>query len=454
MGCGRPAKHPLMCITTADGQRLLASVALEASAADSVSSLSWDENIEYQEIEGFGASLTGSSAFVLAQLPPEKRAAVLRQLFDAETGIGLSYLRLTIGASDFSTRAFTYNDLPPGETDPTQARFRLSDDEKDLLPVLREILAIDPALPIMGSPWSAPAWMKASKRLEGGGLSPEWYSSYATYFVKYIQQMKTNGVAIDAITIQNEPQYEAAYPTMAMSAEEQNIFVRDHLGPRFASENISTKIVLYDHNWDTPEYPIAILNDSVTRKYVHGAAFHCYGGDVANMARVQQAYPDKKLYFTECSGGSWAPNFGDNLLWYTENLLIGTTRYGSSNVLLWNLALNENHGPTTNAPDSTRNENLGCMTCRGVITANSTTHDITYNEEYYALAQFSKFVKRGARRISCTVAEPLQAVAFKNPDKSIVVVVLNPASSRKSISWSGPAYAVEPRSVSTLQISH
>lgn len=440
-----------MYVTTADQQRLLDAVPLRAaSTGDSVLSLSWDASITHQEMEGFGASLTGASAFVLHQLPPEKRTAALRQLFDAERGIGLSYLRLTMGASDFSTRPFTYNDLPAGETDVAQTHFSLAADEKELLPVVQEILSIDPNLPIMGSPWSAPAWMKTSGRLEGGRLSPEWYGSYATYFVKYVQQMKARGVTIDAITIQNEPQYEAAYPTMAMSAEAQNTFVRDHLGPRFVQENIATKIVVYDHNWDTPEYPISIFNDPVTRNYVHGAAFHCYGGDVANMAQVQQAHPDKKLYFTECSGGSWAPNFGDNLMWYTEKLLIGTTRYGSSNVLLWNLALNETHGPTTNPPDSTRKENLGCMTCRGVITVDSKTNEITLNEEYYALAQFSKFVRRGARRISCTVDLPLQAVAFQNPDKSIVVVVLNTTHTPKSISWGSRAVTVAARSVGTL----
>jgi glucosylceramidase len=442
---------PTLYVTTADRQNLLKLVTPEpATESDSLFSLSWDADTVYQEMEGFGASLTGASAHVLYQLPAEKRAAALRDLFDPITGIGLSYLRLTIGASDFSTRAFTYNDLPQGEQDPNQTRFNLADDRNELIPVLKEILTIDPELPIMASPWSAPAWMKTSGKLEGGQLKPEWYASYALYFLKYIQHMQAEGIRIDAITIQNEPQYEASYPTMGMTADQQNVFIRDHLGPLFEREKIKTKIVVYDHNWDTPEYPISILNDPVTRRFVHGAAFHCYGGDVANMDRVRKAHPDKKLYFTECSGGMWAPNFGDNLMWYTDKLLIGTTHYGSANVLLWNLALNERHGPTTNQADSTRQENLGCMTCRGVITVNTQSHSVTPNEEYFALAHFAKFVKRGARRIRCTMDDPLQAVAFLNPDQSVVVVVQNPTASEKSISWGTEKIKLLPRSVNTI----
>lgn len=378
---------------------------------------------KYQEIEGFGAALTGSSAYLINELSSGKKSSLLKELFDPNTGIGISYLRMSIGASDFSLQDFTYNDMPAGQTDEDLVNFSLEEDEKDVIPVFKDILQVYPELRIMGSPWSAPAWMKTNNSLYGGSLKQEWYNSYAHYFVKYIEGYAAHGINIDAITPQNEPLHAAQYPTMLMEAEEQVDFIKDHLGPLFQSEGVDTKIIAYDHNFDQPQYPITVLSDEEAYPFVDGSAFHAYAGDVSAMSQVHNAFPEKGLYFTEISGGDWATDFGDNLKWNIKNIFIGTTRNWSKTALLWNLALNENSGPTNN----------GCQDCRGVVNIGS-SGEITYNEEFYAIAHFSKFVRPGARRIdSNQMGDGISNVAFQNPDGSIVLVILNETTSNKSI---------------------
>ncbi|MFT3738348.1 MAG: glycoside hydrolase family 30 beta sandwich domain-containing protein [Breznakibacter sp.] len=415
--------------TTVNGQKLLERQTFPAwqqQPAVPDRTIRVDTSVRFQEIEGFGASMTGSSAYLIKGLPSKARQALMDELFDVSKGIGLSYLRMSMGASDFSLEAYTYNDLKHGETDAGMKRFGLGIDARDVVPVLRQAVKVNPEIRLMGSPWSAPAWMKDSGKLEGGQLNPSAYDAYARYFVKYVKAMEKKGLAVDAVTIQNEPLYESKYPSMGMSAASQAEFIKKHLGPLFQANKLQTKIVVYDHNWDRPDYPIEILNDPEARKYVHGSAFHCYGGDVSAMGEVHRAHPDKALYFTECSGGSWAPNWGDNLMWYTRHLLIGTLNNWSRNVLMWNLALDGQNGPTTNKPRAEGEGNYGCMTCRGIVTIDSQTHQVTRNVEYYAFAQFSKFVRPGAFRVSSTqLDEGLQNVAFVNTDGSRVLVVLN-----------------------------
>ncbi|QHT65568.1 hypothetical protein GXP67_02265 [Rhodocytophaga rosea] len=376
-----------------------------------------DASQKFQQMEGFGASLTGSSAFVINQkLSSSQRKELLQELFTSQ-GINLSYIRMTIGASDFSLSNYTYHDIDTSLKDPELEKFSIEPDQEDVVPVLKDIFDLQPSIKLMGTPWSPPSWMKSSKNFIGGKLLPEAYDAYASYFVKYIQAFASEGITVDAVTIQNEPQFEARYPSLLMSAAEQAQFIKNHLGPAFSKNKINSKIVVYDHNWDTPQYPIEIMNDAEAKKYVAGSAFHCYAGKVEDMSKVHEAHPDKGLYFTECSGGEWAPVFGDNLKWSVGNLIIGATRNWSKNVLLWNLALDENHGPT----------NRGCMDCRGVVTVNSKTGDITRNVEYYILGHASKFIKPGAYRIASTekTANALQHVVFLNPDGSRAMIVLN-----------------------------
>lgn len=409
-------------ITNGAKSKLLNKQSSGASIYDSNAttdpSISIDFSQKYQEIEGFGAALTGSSALVINSMATTQKEALIKDLFSPSEGIGLSYLRLTIGASDFSVSNFSYNDLPPGSTDPALNGFSIAQDETDVIPVLKTALTYSPNIKIMGSPWSAPAWMKTSGSMNGGSLKPEWFDAYGSYFVKYINAYAAHGIRIDAITPQNEPLHEiGSYPTMKMTAPDQAEFIKNSLGPKFKAAGLSTKIIAYDHNFDVPSYPLTVLGDANAAQYIDGSAFHAYGGDVSAMNQVHAAFPDKNLYFTEVSGGEWSTDFASNLKWNVGNIFIGTTRNWSKNVLLWNLALNTNYGPT----------NGGCTNCRGVVTINS-SGTVTKNVEYYALAHFAKFIKPGAKRVNSTEfdsSQGLKNVAFVNPDGSKILVVLN-----------------------------
>jgi glucosylceramidase len=438
-------------ITNGDKTKLLSKQASGASIYDDNAttdpSISVDFAQQYQEIEGFGAALTGSSANVINALPTAQKEALLKDLFSPAEGIGLSYLRLTIGASDFSLNDFTYNDLPAGSTDATLENFSIAQDEVDVIPVLQSILTYSPTIKIMGSPWSAPAWMKTSGNMAGGSLKPEWYDTYGAYFVKYINAYAAKGISIDAVTPQNEPLNEnSGYPTMKMTAAEQAEFIKNSLGPKFVAAGLNTKIIAYDHNFDVPTYPMSIYADAAASQYVDGAAFHAYAGDPGAMGQVHASYPEKNLYFTEISGGQWSTDFTSNIKYNVGTILMGATKNWSKNVLLWNLALNSNYGPT----------NGGCADCRGVVTINS-NGAITKNVEYYTLAHFSKFIRPGAKRVSSTEfdnALTLRNVAFVNTDGSKVLVVLNEgATARKfavKVGSNKIVYTVEPNAVATF----
>ncbi|RDV13009.1 glucosylceramidase [Pontibacter diazotrophicus] len=368
----------------------------------------------YQTMDGFGYTLTGGSAMLLHQMEPAARAALLGELFRTdEDNIGVSYLRISIGASDLDDSVFSYNDLPTGETDPNMDRFSLEPDRAHLIPVLKEILAINPEIKIMGSPWSPPTWMKTNNNTKGGSLKPEYHDAYARYFVKYIQGMAEEGIDIDAITIQNEPLHPGNNPSLLMLPEQQAEFIKNSLGPAFEAANIDTKIILYDHNADRPDYPISIMDDPEVKKYVDGSAFHLYGGDIEALTKVHEAHPDKNLYFTEQWIG--APgNFAGDLAWHVKNLIIGAPRNWARNVLEWNLAADPNQKPHTEG---------GCTKCLGAVTIDGNT--ATRNPAYYIIAHASKFVRPGAVRVASNIPEALPNVAYQAPDGQMVVIVLN-----------------------------
>jgi glucosylceramidase len=439
-------------LTRGDKTRLLnrePDLSIRKTASTNWPVIEIDSTVRFQSVEGFGAALTGSSAYLFRQkMSTSQRIAALRDLFDPVNGIGISYLRLTIGASDFSPLDFTYNDLPAGETDFSLEHFSLAQDLDDLVPVLKEIIQVFPGMKLMGSPWSPPAWMKTNNSLKGGKLRQDCYHVYADYFVKYIQEMQNQGLHINAVTPQNEPlHFSAAYPCMEMQPDEQKTFIRDNLGPAFQLAGIEAKIIIYDHNWDNASYALSILDDPEAGAYIAGTAFHAYAGNVSAMSTVHHAHPDKDLYFTEISGGGWATDFSANLMWYMENILIGTMVNWSKVALFWNLALDQDDGP----------QNNGCGNCRGVITINSNTGAITKNEEYYAIGHFSKFVRPDAERISATYPQTLAnmgAVAFINPDGSKVIIVSNYKSDFNTftITQGGKnfSYSVPPRSVASI----
>jgi glucosylceramidase len=426
-------------LTTPTGSKLLsreADVRFGSDQAAPATAIDVNEGTTYQEIVGFGAAITDASAWLIQnRMTPPQREALLQELFGPSPGIGLSFTRLTMGASDFSLRHYSYDDLPAGETDPTLARFSIEPDRADVLPVVKRALAINPQIKIMASPWSPPAWMKTSGSLIQGTLRPEAYGPFAEYFRRYIEAYAAEGVPIYAISVQNEPHYEPSdYPGMRLEPPARARFIGEHLGPLFAREGLRTIILDWDHNWDEYQSPLGVLADPVARRYVAGVAWHCYKGEVSAQALVHDAHPDKDAYFTECSGGEWAPNVGDNLKWFVGTLIIGATRGWAKGVLLWNLALDERHGPHTG----------GCGNCRGVVTINSASGGVTRNVEYYALGHASRFVRQGARRVASTsVIEGLESVAFQNADDgSVALIVLNTAAQARTfaVRWAGKSF--------------
>lgn len=391
------------------------------AGTDANQAIEVDDNQVFQGIDGFGYTLTGGSATLINGLPAADKDALLQELFGTgEKAIGVSYLRVSIGASDLSANVFTYNELPTGQTDPEQLNFSLAAEMTDLLPILKKIVAINPAIKIMGSPWTAPTWMKTNNAFKGGSLKPEFYQAYAKYFVKYIQGMKAQGIAIDAITIQNEPLHAGNLPSLYMEAQEQANFIKTALGPAFQAAGITTKIIIYDHNADRPDYPMSILADPEAAKYVDGSAFHLYGGNITALSTVRNAYPTKNIYFTEQWVGG-PGNFEEDLKWHVNTLIIGATRNWSRNVLEWNLAADPNYNPHT--PDG------GCTTCLGALTIGTT---VSRNVAYYIIAHASKFVRPGSLRIGSNTANFLPNVAFKTPDGKKVLIVINTGTTEQS----------------------
>ena len=397
------------------------SILAFTSASNSFQNIEIDPSKTYQNIDGFGYTLTGGSVEVINQLSVSKKEALLQELFgNGENSIGISYLRLSIGASDLNSSVFSYDDLPAGQTDITLSQFSLSKDQA-LVDMLKKILTINPNIKIIATPWSPPVWMKDNGSSKGGSLKPEYYAVYAQYFVKYIQEMKKNGITIDAVTPQNEPLHPGNNPSMYMTAEQQRDFIKNNLGPAFQTANLSTKIIAYDHNCDKPEYPLTILADTEASKFVDGSAFHLYDGNILVLNNVHNAYPNKNVYFTEqwtASNG----NFGGDLKWHTKNVVIGSMRNWSKNALEWNLANDPQFKPYTSG---------GCTMCKGAITVNS-TENYAKNVSYYIIAHASKFVPQNSVRIASTQPGNLATVAFKREDGKVVLIVENDGNNAES----------------------
>ncbi len=425
-------------MTTADQSKLLqaqSTINFAADAGTNPTTITVDENTTYQTIDGFGYALTGGSASLVNGLGPNQ-SAFLTDIFSTASGhVGSSFVRITIGASDLSSSDFTYDDMPSGQTDVNLTNFSINQEMTDLVPVLKKIIAVNPSIKILATPWTAPVWMKTGAGgnggFTGGSLNTAYYDAYARYFVKYIQAMQAQGIPIYAITPQNEPLNPYNNPSMTMQSGEEANFIKNNLGPQFSANGISTKIIAYDHNCDQPGYPEAVLGDAGANPYVDGSAFHLYAGDISALTTVHNAFPNKNVYFTEQYIGG-PGNFGGDLSWHVNNLIIGAPRNWSRVVLEWNLAADPNYNPHTAG---------GCSNCQGAVTISGNNY--TRNTAYYTVAHASEFVKAGAVRISSnTFSTSIQDVAFKNPDGSKVVVALNTASSSQSfkIKWGGESF--------------
>ncbi len=374
-----------------------------------------DSTQKFQQIDGFGFCLTDASAYLISQMSATQRTHLLKELFASDsTNIGISYIRVSIGASDLSRNVYSYDDMPSGQIDTALSHFSLANEEaQTTIAVIKQILSIHPNLKILGSPWSPPVWMKDNNATKGGSLKPEYYHVYADYFVKYLKGMQQNGITLDAITPQNEPLNPDNNPSLYMSADEEADFIKNDLGPALAKAGIATKIWVYDHNCDKPDYPMTILADTDAAKYVDGAAFHLYSGNISALGSVHNAYPDKNVYFTEQYTAS-SSTFGADLTWAVQNLIIGSTKNWSKNVLEWNLASD---------PSLSLHTKGGCTTCLGAVTINANT--VSRNQSYYIIAHASKFVKAGSYRISTNDIANLYNVAFLTPDGTKVLIVLN-----------------------------
>jgi glucosylceramidase len=407
-------------VTTADGTRKLSSggtVAFDASpqAID----LRIDATRREQRFTGAGASVTEASAHLIQQLPATQRTALMTSLFSTQgDGIGLNYLRQPLGSTDFNAGPFyTYED--------TRGQFSIARDQQEIIPVLRQALAVNPAIRFMGSPWSPPAWMKTGGSLNGGSLLPERYQDYADYLVRAIRAYAQQGITLTDLTVQNEPEFATSYPSTSMTATQQADFIRV-LDRTLTAAGLPTNLLAYDHNWDHPQYPLTVFTGTSGIGRVIGAAFHCYGGDPANQAQIRQA--GKRVFFTECSGTDStnpAQTFSDTLRWHAENLVVANLRNGGETVLNWNLALDQNGGP---------HQGHCANRCNGIVEINGGT--VTRSAEYYVLGHLAKFVEPGAVRIGSTSqgAGGVQNVAFENPDGSRAAYVVNTASAARTFS--------------------
>lgn len=409
-------------ITTADGGRKLeraADAAFDGSRQDI--DLAVDASDRHQSFTGAGASLTEASARLISDLPSDERGRLMQSLFAEDgDGIGLDYLRQPLGGSDFVA------ELPFYSYEDDRGSFSVDRDRKEILPLLREALAVNPDIRVMGSPWSAPGWMKDSGKLEGGSLKPEFHEQYADYLVTAVRAYGDEGVALDDLTVQNEPRYgTGVYPSMEMTAAQQADFLRV-LDEKLTAAGLGTEVFAYDHNWDHPEYPLEVLEKTRDIDRVQGAAFHCYGGTPEAQQQVRDA--GHRVFFTECSGTDGETpeqTYSGTLKWQTENLVVRSLRAGAETVVTWNAALDENGGPHFG----------NCTTkCNGVVEIDG--GEVVKNAEYYVLGHVSKFVDRGARRIGSTTQQPggVEDVVFENPDGSRAAVVLNSADSARTFS--------------------
>jgi glucosylceramidase len=437
-------------LSTAEGGKRLAreaDVVFDASAqADTTIAI--DATRRYQTMIGFGAAISDASAWLIeGRMSRAQREALLRELFGREgDGIGLGFTRLTIGASDFSRHHYSLDDMPAGQRDPQLTHFSIAPNREDVLPVVRAALAINPRLWVMASPWSAPGWMKTSDSLIGGTLRDDAYAPFAEYLVRYVEAFAAAGVPIHALTAQNEPGFTPDdYPGMKLDASARAKLIGEYLGPLLARRAPATKLLDWDHNWDRPEEPLAVLADPAASRHLAGIAWHCYAGSVRAQETVHAAHPDKEAYLTECSGGEWKPMHEDGLLTIVRQLVIGSARGWSKGVLLWNLALDENHSPHAG----------GCENCRGLVTIDSRTGEFTRTVDYVALAHASRFVRPDAQRIeSSDGGGDIDNVVFRNADDaSLVMIAANPAASSRRFAARSPTrafvYEMPARSVAT-----
>lgn len=428
------AQHVRSVVTTADLDRPMRpgtplSFRTGGTPVEGVT-IAVDETQRFQLIDGFGASITDSAAYLIQQkLAPTTREEVLRTLFSPTRGMGLSFLRQPIGSEDLSRHHFTFDDMPKGQTDPDLAHFATPPEQMDIFATVGAALRLNPRVTVMATPWSPPAWMKSGDTMDGGQLLPDYEPVYARYLTRVLQRFHSAGIPVRYLTVQNEPLNDLSMmASTGMGAEQAARFIGAHLGPELRRAGLSTQLLASDHSWTNPEYPLAVLADPRAAPFLAGSALHCYGGDASAMAPIQRAAPDKGLWMTECSGGTWDK---EPALIKTARVLIESTRYWAKAVLLWGVALDQDRGPFDG----------GCDTCRPLVTidVSKSPATTTYTGDLYGLGHASRFVLPGAVRIGSTGVDRngVQSVAFQNTDGTIALLVLNNAATpvAATIAW-------------------
>lgn len=392
------------------------------------SSIYLDPSKTYQTMDGFGAAITGSTCYNLMRMTPQDRKDFIRRTFSPTEGYGFSYVRIAIGCSDFSLSEYTLCDKEGIEN------FALTSEENDyVIPILKEILAVNPELKIMGTPWTPPRWMKVNNLTDkqpynswtSGHLNPDYYADYALYFSKWVKAFADNGIKIYSVTPQNEPLNRGNSASCYMGWEEEKEFVK-HLGKAFENAGQDVKIYAFDHNYNydniasEKSYPVKIFADADASKYLAGSAFHNYGGSPEELTNVFNAAPGKELVFTETSIGEWndGRNLSTRLVDDMEQVALGTVNRNCKGVIVWNLMLDTDKGPYRPG---------GCSTCYGAVDLGSNLSSITRNSHYYIIAHMSSAVKPGATRIGTTgfTKSGLTYSAFKNTDGSYAIVLCN-----------------------------
>lgn len=450
----QPPSAVKVYVTKADQSVLLqaepdVSFGPAAAGGDGAQVVDVNENNQFQEMDGFGGAMTDGSAWLMyTQMPEVQRKDAMSKIFSRTDGIGVSMVRLPMGASDLvNGPAYTYDDMPAGQSDPSLANFSIAHDDAYIIPAMQDALKLNPELKIIGTPWSPPAWMKTSDLLGSGTLLPQYDAAWAQYFVKFVEAYKAQGIPIWAVTMQNEPHYEpGSYPGMRLEATDEATLAKTYLAPAFKAAGLDTKIMFWDHNWDEPDYALTLLSDPAAKAAVAGTAWHCYAGNFFAQGVVHDAYPDMPMWETECSD-FMNLGFEQSFKGDMSDLMVGSVRYWSKSVIKWPFATNTTGGPNTG----------GCSTCIGFITVDpSAPAGYTFTSDYYSIGQVSKFVVPGAYRIASSgfLYHGFGTVAFKNPDGSKVLVASNPLNYDVSIvvRWGDHSfsYAVPALSAATF----
>ena len=383
-----------------------------ASTGTSRNTISLQPNTKFQEIIGFGAAFTDAACYTFNRLDPAVREKLFHELF-SPSEMGFNVCRTCIGASDYATKVYSYNE---GEPDPELTRFSIDHDREYILPILRSARNVNPDLFLFSSPWSPPGWMKGNKSMLGGAMQRKYMSSYANYFLKFLQAYEAEGVPVQAVTVQNEvdTEQDGRMPACAWPQEYEADFVRQNLGPLFESKGIKAKIWIIDHNYNLWGRALAELETPDVQKYTNAIAWHGYVGQPEWVDRVHDKYPNIEMYWTEGGPDYKDPHYADDWANWSATFT-GILRHWCRSITAWNFALDEVGKP-----------NIGPFSCGGLVTIHSTTQEITRSGQYWAFAHYSKNIRRGARRFESqsSLAE-VQHVGFENPDGQRVLVVTN-----------------------------